>query len=53
MAIRVNTNVSSLISQNSLSRNTKSLEATMKQLATGLKVNNAKTMLPAWQFQKL
>ena len=42
MAIRVNTNVSSLISQNSLSRNTKSLEATMKQLATGLKVNNAK-----------
>ena len=42
MAIRVNTNVSSLISQNSLSKNTKSLEATMKQLSTGLKVNNAK-----------
>ena len=42
MAIRVNTNVSSLISQNALSKNTKSLENTMKQLSTGLRVNNAK-----------
>lgn len=42
MAIRVNTNVSSLISQNALAKNTKSLENTMKQLSTGLRVNNAK-----------
>ncbi len=42
MAIRVNTNVSSLISQNALAKNTKSLESTMKQLSTGLRVNNAK-----------
>ncbi len=42
MAIRVNTNVSSLISQNSLAKNTSSLENTMKQLSTGLRVNNAK-----------
>ena len=42
MAIRVNTNVASLISQNSLAKNTKSLETTMKQLSTGLRVNNAK-----------
>ena len=42
MAIRVNTNVSSLISQNALAKNTKSLESTMKQLSTGFRVNNAK-----------
>ena len=42
MAMRVNTNVSSLISQNALAKNTKSLESTMKQLSTGLRVNNAK-----------
>ena len=42
MAIYVNTNVSSLIAQNQLSKNTSSVESTMKKLSTGLRINQAK-----------
>lgn len=42
MAIYVNTNVESMISQNALAKNTSALSNVMKQLSTGLKVNSAK-----------
>lgn len=41
MAIRVNTNVSSLIAQNRLNANVKSLEKAMTQLSTGYRINVA------------
>lgn len=41
MAIRVNTNVSSLIAQNRLNSNVKSLEKAMTQLSTGYRINVA------------
>ncbi len=41
MAISVNTNVPSLIAQNSLNRSLSALEKAMQQLTTGKKINNA------------
>lgn len=41
MAIRVNTNVSSLIAQNRLNSNVKNLEKAMTQLSTGYRINVA------------
>ena len=41
MAIRVNTNVSSLIAQNRLNANVKNLEKAMTQLSTGYRINVA------------
>ncbi len=41
MAIRVNTNVSSLIAQNRLNTNVKNLEKAMTQLSTGYRINVA------------
>src|SRR5436305_6094800 len=36
---RINTNVSSLIAQNSLSKNTQMLQTSLQRLSTGLKIN--------------
>ena len=41
MAISVNTNVPSLIAQNSLNKSLSAMEKAMQQLTTGLKINNA------------
>ena len=38
----INTNVSSLLSQNSLSRNTTALSSAMERLSTGVRINSAK-----------
>ena len=42
MSIKVNTNIQSLIAQNSVNRNVKLLEKSMTQLSTGLRINSAK-----------
>ena len=42
MSIVVNTNIQSLIGQNSLNKNTNSLNSTLEKLSTGLKINSAK-----------
>ncbi len=42
MSIVVNTNIQSLIGQNSLNRNTSALNKTLEQLSTGLRINSAK-----------
>lgn len=42
MSVVVNTNIQSLIGQNSLNRNTTALGKTLEQLSTGLKINSAK-----------
>lgn len=42
MAVVVNTNIQSLIGQNSLNRNTTALGNAMQQLSTGLRINSAK-----------
>lgn len=41
MAISVNTNVPSLIAQNSLNKSLSAMEKAMQQLTTGLRINNA------------
>ncbi len=38
----INTNIKSLISQNALSKNSRSLSAAMEQLSTGKRINSAK-----------
>ena len=42
MSIVVNTNIQSLIGQNSLNNNTSALNSTLEKLSTGLKINSAK-----------
>lgn len=42
MAITVNTNVSALIAQNNLLKSNTSLNSTLQQLSTGLRINSAK-----------
>ncbi len=42
MSVVVNTNMQSLIGQNSLNKNTNSLANTMQQLSTGVRINSAK-----------
>lgn len=42
MSVVVNTNIQSLIGQNSLNKNTSALSKTMQQLSTGLRINSAK-----------
>ncbi len=42
MSSVINTNVSSLLSQNSLSRNTTALSSAMERLSTGVRINSAK-----------
>ncbi len=42
MSSVINTNVSSLLSQNSLSRNTSALSNAMERLSTGVRINSAK-----------
>ncbi|MBQ2870169.1 flagellin FliC [bacterium] len=42
MSVVVNTNIQSLIGQNSLNRNTTALGRTLEQLSSGLKINSAK-----------
>jgi len=42
MSVVVNTNVQSLIGQNSLNKNTTALSNTLQQLSTGLRINSAK-----------
>lgn len=42
MSSVINTNVSSLLSQNSLSRNTTALSSAMERLSTGIRINSAK-----------
>lgn len=42
MASVINTNVSSLLSQNSLSKNTGALSTAMERLSTGIRINSAK-----------
>ncbi len=42
MSVVVNTNVQSLIGQNSLNKNTSALSNTLQQLSTGLRINSAK-----------
>lgn len=42
MSIVVNTNIQSLIGQNSLTKNTNALNLTMERLSTGLRINSAK-----------
>lgn len=42
MSIVVNTNIQSLIGQNSLNKNTNALNLTMERLSTGLRINSAK-----------
>lgn len=42
MSIVVNTNIQSLIGQNSLTKNTNALNVTMERLSTGLRINSAK-----------
>ena len=42
MSVVVNTNIQSLIGQNSLNKNTSALGRTMEQLSTGLRINSAK-----------
>lgn len=42
MSIVVNTNIQSLIGQNSLNKNTSALNKAMEQLSTGLRINSAK-----------
>lgn len=42
MSVVVNTNIQSLIGQNSLNRNTTALSRTLEQLSSGLKINSAK-----------
>ena len=42
MSSVINTNVSSLLSQNSLSRNTHNLSNAMERLSTGIRINSAK-----------
>ena len=41
MAISVNTNVPSLIAQNSLNKSLNAMQKAMQQLTTGLRINNA------------
>lgn len=42
MSVVVNTNIQSLIGQNSLNKNTSALSNTLQQLSTGLRINSAK-----------
>lgn len=41
MSIVINTNIASLVAQNTLSTNTAALEKAMQQISTGLKINSA------------
>ena len=51
MATVINTNVGSLMAQNAISKNTRSLSEAMDQLSTGKRINSASDDAAGLQFQ--
>ena len=50
MSLIINTNISALTAQRNLTRAQSGLEKSIQRLSTGLRINGALTMPPAWRY---